>query len=331
MAAFPEVLTLEAAAERLLTTVEKLRVEVEAGRLKTFTIDGELRTTDTFLLEFMGVSHSSSISERATEMSIVATAPAQTDPASLLAGKEWSPENPFSYRWPEGPERYEEAYQTRVTVGDRETPILIGFCTRESAGDKDRRRAVVFMGHQPSLNALVEFSGENSDVFPTTGRMASVIKLPSGKHLRPGDPIPPEYANFPLDTYNNIVRGPYAAASMAVVVQKDDFTLMAHHGLLRARDRERAIPRLTVYGEVIKTVGRDIGIRIENEAEARAFWQKHGIETSLDWFGPGAPVFSIGRQRDIASCQLGDRASLTVEIADRPGKRGTKTVAFSVL
>ena len=93
------------------------------------------------------------------------------------------------------------------------------------------------MGYLPSLNALVEFSGENSDVFPETGRMASVVKLPTGKHLRPGDPVPPAYAGLPLDNYRAIVRGPYAAASMAVVAQKDDFRLMAHHGLIRARER----------------------------------------------------------------------------------------------
>lgn len=56
------------------------------------------------------------------------------------------------------------------------------------------------------------------------------------------------------------------------------------------------MPRLTVSGEVIPTIGQDIGIRIENEEEARAFWRDHRIETDLDWFGAGAPVLSIRRQ-----------------------------------
>jgi hypothetical protein len=89
-----------------------------------------------------------------------------------------------------------------------------------------------------SRNALVEFSGENSDVFPETGRMASVVKLPTGKHLKPGDPGPTQYAGLPLANYKSIVRGPYAAASMAVVAQKDDYRLMPHHGLIRARERK---------------------------------------------------------------------------------------------
>jgi hypothetical protein len=155
-----------------------------------------------------------------------------------MRGNEWESIPPFDYRWPEGIEHYAEAYGTRITVGDREIPLLIGFCNRESAGDANRRRAAVFMGHQPSLNALVEFSGENSDVFASTGRMASVIKLPSGRHLKPGDAIPSEYAVLPIDNYKHIVRGPYAAASMAVVTRKDKLSIMAHHGLIRARERK---------------------------------------------------------------------------------------------
>ena len=246
MSPFPVVLTLEAAAERLLTTPEKVRAELEAGRLEGFKLgDDEWRTTDAALLKFMGISPSVSISqERTAEMAIAATAPVpQTiDIAALLEGKTWRAVDPFDYRWPEGIEHYEEAYGTRISLGGRDIPILIGFCNRESAGDRDRRRAVVFMGHQPSLNALVEFSGENSDVFARTGRMASVIKLPSGKHLKSGDAIPSEYADLLLDNYKSIVRGPYAAASMAVVAHKDDFRLMAHHGLIRARERKLLRP-----------------------------------------------------------------------------------------
>jgi hypothetical protein len=244
MPQLPPVYTPETAAERLLTTADAVRAELEAGRLDGFKLGEEWRTTEPALLKFMGLSPSlSDTPERTAEMTITATAPASAPPqppdiASLLEGAEWGPIPPFDYRWPEGIEHYEEAYGTRISVGGRDIPIVIGFCNRDSAGDENRRRAVVFSGHLPSLNALVEFSGENSDVFPTTGRMASVIKLPTGKHLRPGDAVPPAYAGLPLDNYKSIVRGPYAAASMAVVAQKDDFRLMAHHGLIRARERK---------------------------------------------------------------------------------------------
>lgn len=243
MPGLPTVLTPDAAAERLVTTPDVVKADLEAGRLDGFRLaNGEWRTTDVALLKFMGLTPPTpDTPERSPEMSASATAaaapPQPPDIPSLLAGCHWEPAEPFGYRWPEGVEQYEEAYGTRVRVGARDVAILIGFCTRESAGDPLRRRAVVFMGHLPSLAALVEFSGENSDVFEQTGRMASVIKLPTGKHLKPGDPVPPAYAGLPMAVYKTIVRGPYAAASLAVVAQRDDYTLMAHHGLIRARER----------------------------------------------------------------------------------------------
>lgn len=238
MPQFPVVLTLEAAAERLLTTPDKLQEELGAGRLEGFRVGDEWRTTEAALLKFMGVS-SSSTPERTPAMTATATAPKSLDLASILADAKWKPIDPFDYQWPkekgkeQKPEHYEEAYETRVSIGGRVQTIRIGFCNRESAGDKERRRSVVFLGLYP----LVEFSGENSPSFAVTGRMASVIKLPSGQHLRPGDPIPLEYEGFPLITYNQLVVGPYAAGSQAVLAHKSDLGLMAHHGLIRAHEK----------------------------------------------------------------------------------------------
>jgi len=270
---FPLVLTLDAAAERLATTSEKLVAELEAGRLEGFRIGDEWRTTETALIRFMGVC-ASAAQERSAPMTAAPTDTARKseDFDSLLADVEWRPVDPFEYQWPKrktepdkGPEFYEEGYAARFMLGSQEVHILIGFCNRESAGDKERRRAVVFLGQHPGhyasqagfewwlpsalrniewlggvpkLYPLVEFSGENSQAFAVTGRMASIIKLPSGEHLRPGDAVPVAYANMNVAIYNQLVVGPYAAASLAVVAHKDDFSLMARHGLIRARERE---------------------------------------------------------------------------------------------
>jgi hypothetical protein len=91
-------------------------------------------------------------------------------------------------------------------------------------------------------------------------------------------------------------------------------------------------PRFTVAGEVIPTIGQDLGIRAENEAELRAFWTEHRLPGNLGWFGPGAPVVSIGRKADRARCRPGDRARLTFVVKERAdGTRGTRTVDFDVL
>ena len=54
MSHFPVVLTLEAAAERLLTTPDTLRSELEAGRLEGFRLGDEWRTTEAALSEVHG-------------------------------------------------------------------------------------------------------------------------------------------------------------------------------------------------------------------------------------------------------------------------------------
>ena len=90
------------------------------------------------------------------------------------------------------------------------------------------------------------------------------------------------------------------------------------------------IARFTVHGEVIRTVGKDLGIRVENERALRDFWQNHRIDTDINWFGAGPPVVSIGRSGDVARCKLGDRVDLTFVVVDRAaGKRGIRTVDFS--
>jgi hypothetical protein len=98
--------------------------------------------------------------------------------------------------------------------------------------------------------------------------------------------------------------------------------------------KPRTVPpgaRFTANGTVIRAIGKDLGIRVRNEAEMREFWRANEVDTDLDWFGPGAPVCSIGRARDKENCRIGDEASLTFEVVDRAGgKRGTRTVEFEV-
>ena len=72
MSDFPLVLTVEAAAERLATTPEKLVAELKAGRLEGFRIGDEWRTTETALIRFMGVC-ASGAQERSPSMTTTPT------------------------------------------------------------------------------------------------------------------------------------------------------------------------------------------------------------------------------------------------------------------
>jgi hypothetical protein len=83
---------------------------------------------------------------------------------------------------------------------------------------------------------------------------------------------------------------------------------------------------------VIRAISTDLGVRVDNAAELRAFWDANRIDTKLGWFDSGAPVVSIGRNSDIAACQPGDRVSLTFRTEVRSnGKRGIRTIGFEVL
>lgn len=93
-----------------------------------------------------------------------------------------------------------------------------------------------------------------------------------------------------------------------------------------------AMPSFTVFGDVIRTISGDLGVRVENVADLREFWSEHQIDTKFHWLDSGAPVVSIGRADDVAACHPGYRVSLTFGVVDRAnGKRGIRTTDFVVL
>ena len=93
-----------------------------------------------------------------------------------------------------------------------------------------------------------------------------------------------------------------------------------------------SVPRITVTGEIIPAIGRDLGLRVDQAEEMRQFWEAQKIGTKLDWFDSGAPVVTIGRKQDISRCKPGDRATITLIVEDRKdGNRGTRTVSFDIL
>jgi hypothetical protein len=238
MPSFPVVLTVEAVAERLLTTPEKILAELEAGRLEGIRLGEEWRITEVALFKFVGLPHPD-LQERSPAMTTVMGTVATSEPLdfeSILDAAEWQQVEPFDYQWPDGkpPAHYDEVYEAHVQVGYRDYTLRVAMGTFDSFGDKQRRRGVVFLGSPPSLNPLVEFAGENSPAFAATERLASIVKVRSGQHLKPGHAVPPEYRKLPLDIYNKLVVGPYAAGSMAVVAHKSDLRTMAHHALIRA-------------------------------------------------------------------------------------------------
>lgn len=149
----------------------------------------------------------------------------------------WQPTGPFSFRWPDGSiEHYEEGFQALCSVGGQQQSIVQGNTHREAAGKADRRRVIVFFGEVgKALYPVVEFVGAND--FDSSGMLASVVKHPSRKHLRPWEAVPTSYETLPIVPYRDVVNGPFAARSLAVKAHKDELSLMALHAVLRGKQR----------------------------------------------------------------------------------------------
>lgn len=213
-------------AELTSTDATDVISELVAGRLRGFRIGAEWRVADASLQAFMG----GELAEPAGNDGEKFVA------AQTLAGAkvEWTPRGRFIYTWPDGKtkEPYEPAYEADVVLPSGRHHFVIGYANRDAAGVKDRRRVIVFLGQVPQIIPVVEFCGAND--FSETRRVASVIKDPSNKHVRSQAQLPPEYQGFPTVIYSEVVVGPYAARSVAVLANEDDRDLMLRHAIIRA-------------------------------------------------------------------------------------------------
>ncbi len=246
----PRVYRVEEIAQLIASSPKHILELLEAGRLRGFEVGGEWRVTEQALLELMGESPDPPVS---TGPGPINTRPVvlrrrSIEPAAVLGHREdWERANGFSYTWPKrrsdpepNVESYSEAWEWEAQLDGESIRLLIGFTIRPCAGMQDRQRAVVFLASRgKSLIPLVEFVGAND--FRATTLMASVIKLPRRPggghlHLRPGMDIPEEYASgdVQIGVYSDVVRGPNAASSVAVLATKAELDVMAYHALIRA-------------------------------------------------------------------------------------------------
>jgi len=216
----PNILTLEELAEYMKVNKDVILAELEKGNLHGFRLGQDWRFTETNVLEFINKNHPS--------LSLV-------KPDSLKMEYEatsFTEIGPFDYQWPKDQEHFENGYETTRTINSRSHTFKIGFTDRQAAGQM-RRRVIVWIDNWP----LVEFAGSNN--YESDGLLASVIKIESGKQLRPSGKIPAEYRDFRIARYDSIVQGPYASRNLAVIVSKDDLESMLRHAIIRAALKNR--------------------------------------------------------------------------------------------
>jgi len=216
----PQILTPDEIADYLKVSSGVVLKELEDGCLRGFKIGSEWRCTDAALLDYTGKNINSSLINRSGSKE-----PKYESTSFTEIGE-------FDYQWPLASEHFENGYETTSKINGRTYTFKIGFTDRQAAGQM-RRRVVVWMDNWP----LVEFAGSNN--YESDGLLASVIKVESGKQLRPSGKMPDEYKNFHIARYDSIVQGPYASRNMAIIVSKDDLELMLHHAIIRAELKNR--------------------------------------------------------------------------------------------
>ena len=213
----PEVLLPQEVAEITRTSDKDVLEALEQGQLPGFRLGKEWRVTARALRAYM--------------LPGGPTSSGQDEKGEVAPQAQWRAATPFEFRWPDGKlEHYHSAFEADVTAGDKQQHVVIGYGERQAAG-KERRRVVVFFGVPPRLVPVVEFTG--TDDHAQTRRVASIIKDRSGHHVRQLEQLPPEYQTMSVAIYSDVVVGPNAARSVAVVVAEDERDVMARHALIR--------------------------------------------------------------------------------------------------
>lgn len=216
----PQILTSDEIADYLKVSSDAVLKELENGYLRGFKIGSEWRCTDAALLDYIGKNMNSSLINRSGSKT-----PEYESTSFTEIGE-------FDYQWPLASEHFENGYETTRKINGRTYTFKIGFTDRQAAGQM-RRRVVVWMDNWP----LVEFAGSNN--YESDGLLASVIKVESGKQLRPSGKMPDGYKDFHIARYDSIVQGPYASRNLAIIVSKDDLESMLRHAIIRAELKNR--------------------------------------------------------------------------------------------
>ena len=220
-----KIWTPEEIANMTQTSIADVLAELQSHRLPGFRIGNAWRVSDeTFRLFIAGIP-------------VNVKSLAQDGPPSasldLEYKGEWCSRKGFPYTWPDGKttEQYDTAFEIDLVLSDGHHSFRIGYANRKAAG-QERRRAVVFLVRGSRLIPIVEFAGAND--FETTRRLASVIKDRNNRHVRSAQQLPVEYQGMPIAIYSDVVTGPYAARSVAIVVDENEKDLMLRHALIRA-------------------------------------------------------------------------------------------------
>jgi hypothetical protein len=232
------VLLLDEVAAILRCSEAEVLAEIQSGRLKAFAVAGRWRVLEGELLRFVSGSPQADAPVPASPQRGATMSPTSVvEHAESFAIRTGSM-LPFTYVWPDGePNEYQYPLSVTVEHGGKRAYFVIGKAKspKKQLG-QIRWRYNVFLTASPGstqgLVPVLDFVAGND--FDRDSLMASLIKRLDGKLVKENEPIPPEYRDFRLVPFNQVVRGPYARSGLAVVADKDDLQTMIRHAVVRA-------------------------------------------------------------------------------------------------
>ena len=99
--------------------------------------------------------------------------------------------------------------------------------TRRTVYGRPRLHSVTWVENRPTVE------GVEADDFAHSRSLLSLIKV-TKRHLRPTDPLPPEYAGFTVGVMAKEAAGRNSPRSLAVKIRLDDIEGWSRHALLRS-------------------------------------------------------------------------------------------------
>jgi hypothetical protein len=146
-----------------------------------------------------------------------------------------------SYRWPNGPDRY-EPYRVFMGTTRAEGAVQIGLgeTIRKNKWGRDRKYVVAFLSAGSPQQPLVEFIA--ADDYEQTHELVAVIRGSDGgrRMYGTGDALPAVYTErFRTQLYNERVVHPGAWNKIVVIAREDDHETILNHALIQSRRRYR--------------------------------------------------------------------------------------------
>jgi len=132
----------------------------------------------------------------------------------------------FQYRWPEGPEEFDQGWEAEASADGQTFKIRHGLGARDVFGRR-RRHSVTFVNGAPRVE------GAAADDYEQSKSLVSLLRRGDKTHVRVGDDLNEAYEDFDVVVHRQEIQAPRGANSLAVKIREDDVPRWATHAVLR--------------------------------------------------------------------------------------------------